>query len=86
VRVLIPSPLFSYTDGKNEVDVTGHTLAEVAAALDERFPGLRFRIVDVNGEIRPHIRFWVGTTLARDLSVRVGPDDVVMIVAALSGG
>ena len=86
MRVLIPSPLFSYTGGRRETDAAGRTLAEVVADLDARYPGLRFRIVDEHGAIRPHIRFWVGTRLAPDLAAPVGPGDVVMIVAALTGG
>jgi molybdopterin converting factor small subunit len=85
-RVAIPSPLFSYTGGRREVDVPGNDLASVLADLDERFPGLRFRIVDEHDAIRPHIRLWVGTRLAKDLEEPVGAGEVVMIVAALSGG
>ena len=46
----------------------------------------RFRIVDEHGGIRPHVRLWVGTRLAKDLGEPVGPADDVTIVAALSGG
>jgi sulfur-carrier protein len=86
VRVLIPSPLFSYTGGRAEVDATGSTLAELLVDLDRRFPGLRFRVVDEHGAIRPHVRMWVGARMATDLGAAVSPDEVVMLVAALSGG
>ena len=86
MRVLIPSPLFSYTGGRREVEGAGATLREVVASLDQQFPGIAFRIVDEHGAIREHIRFWVGTTIAKDLRAPVGPQDPVMIVASLSGG
>ena len=86
MRVLIPSPLFSYTGGRAEVDATGSTLAELLVDLDRRFPGLRFRVVDEHGAIRPHVRMWVGARMATDLGAAVSPDEVVMLVAALSGG
>lgn len=86
MRVRIPSPLHSYTAGAASVDASGGSLSEVVTDLEGKFPGLRFRIVDEQERIRPHIRFFVGGSLARDLSHAVGPADEVMIVAALSGG
>jgi sulfur-carrier protein len=86
VRVLIPSPLFSYTGGRREVEASGATLGNVVASLNASFPGLGFRVVDEHGAIREHIRMWIGTRIARSLADPVGPNDVVMIVAALSGG
>ena len=58
MKVLVPSPLRSYT-GASEVDAQGATLAEVLADLDRRHPGLRFRIVDEQDRMRPHVRFFV---------------------------
>lgn len=86
MRVSIPSPLFSYTRGVREVEVPGRTVGEALGALDARFPGLRFRVVDEHGEIREHIRMWIGARLARGLADPVAEDDTLMIVAALSGG
>ena len=61
-------------------------LSAVLAALETRHRGLRFRIVDEQGRIRPHIKVFVGLDAAHDLSAVVPPDRDVMIVAALSGG
>lgn len=94
VRVRIASPLRSYTGGAREVTVAipvlapelPPTLSGVLAALDRRYPGLRFRIIDEQGRLRPHIKLFVGLDLARDLAIPVPRDCEVMIVAALSGG
>jgi molybdopterin converting factor small subunit len=86
VKVLIPTPLYSYTGGRAEVDGQGATLAEVVADLDRRYPGIRFRIVDEQDRVRTHIKFFVAGEIARELSHAVGAEDEVMIVAALSGG
>ncbi|HVF65180.1 MAG TPA: MoaD/ThiS family protein [Casimicrobiaceae bacterium] len=94
VRVRIPTPLRSYAAGASEVLVTlpvlapehPPTLEAVLAALETRHRGLRFRIIDEQGHVRPHIKLFVGLDLARDLSMLVPPDRDVMIVAALSGG
>jgi sulfur-carrier protein len=94
VRVRIPSPLRSYTDGDAEVAVAipllapehPPSLAAVLAALDGRHRGLRFRIVDEQGRVRPHVKVFVGGALDPDLAVPVPSGSEVMIVAALSGG
>jgi molybdopterin converting factor small subunit len=86
MRVRLPSPLYGYTDGVATVEADGADLRSVLADLDSRFPGLRFRVVDEQDGIRPHIRFFVAGVLVRTITHPVGPDDEVMIVAALSGG
>ena len=86
MRVLIPAPLLSYTGGRTEIEAKGSTLDEVLRDVDARHPGLRFRVVDEQGAVRPHIRFWVASNLACDVAHPVGASDEVMIVAALSGG
>lgn len=82
----IPSALRSYTAQKGAVDAQGATLGEVLSALDQRYPGLRFRIITEQDTIRPHIRIFVNEEQARDLSTALRPDDEIHIVCALSGG
>jgi molybdopterin converting factor small subunit len=86
MMVIIPSPLFSYTKGWSRVAAEGSTLGEVLAHLDQRFPGLRFRIIDEQDRIRPHIKFFVRGEVAPNLDVPIGDQDAVQIVCALSGG
>jgi molybdopterin converting factor small subunit len=47
---------------------------------------MRHRIVDEQGCIRRHIRFFVNGDMAGRLDRALSPGDEVMIVAALSGG
>jgi hypothetical protein len=58
MKVLIPSPLRSYTEGA-WVDAAGTTLAEVLDDLDRQFPGIRFRMINEQERTRPHVRFFV---------------------------
>ena len=85
MKVLIPSPLRSYTDAA-EVDAEGDTLDEVLVDLDRRHPGLRFRIVDEQDRMRPHVRFFVDGEQVFDLGRRLSAGQSVQIVQALSGG
>jgi hypothetical protein len=47
---------------------------------------MRFRVVDEQGQIRPHIKFFVNGAPARSLAEPLADADEVMIVCALSGG
>jgi molybdopterin synthase sulfur carrier subunit len=85
VRVLIPSPLLSYTRVK-EVDASGATIGEVLSDLERQFPGLRFRIVDEQDQMRPHMRFFINGEQVFELSAQLKPSDSIQIVQALSGG
>ena len=85
MKVLIPTPLLSYTK-KREVDATGATLSELLADLDRQYPGLRFRVIDEQHQMRPHMRFFVNSTQVFDMAHSLSPRDEVLIVQALSGG
>ncbi len=85
MKILIPSPLHSYT-GQRQVQADGRSLAAVIAELDRRFPGIRFRMIDEQERMRPHVRFFVNGVQTFDLSHALRADDVVAIVQALSGG
>lgn len=85
MKVLIPSPLRSYTRQK-EVEARGTTIAELLSDLDRQYPGLRFRVIDEQDTMRPHVRFFVNGEQVFDLSHPLQPTDAVQIVQALSGG
>jgi molybdopterin converting factor small subunit len=85
MKVLIPTPLRSYT-GLREVEADGRSLAAVLADLDRRFPGIRFRMIDEQDRMRPHVRFFVNGEAVHELSRPLGAGDELAIVQALSGG
>ena len=85
MQVLIPSALRSYT-GASRVQASGATLGEVLADLDCQFPGLRFRMVDEQDRIRPHMRVFVDGRAVHELAQPLRPGVDVNIVQALSGG
>jgi len=85
MKVLIPGALRSYT-GESHVEAEGDTLNALFADLDRRYPGLRFRVVDEQGLLRPNMRIFVNGLGVRDLRHALKPDDFVAVVLALSGG
>jgi len=84
--VHIPSPLYSYTKNRPEVDADGETIGAILEDLDRRYPGIRFRVVDEQGRIRPTLLFYVNGQVTRTLAQTVAGTDEVHIIAALSGG
>jgi sulfur-carrier protein len=85
MNVYIPTPLRSYTTS-NVVQAEAATLAELFAELDRKFPGIRFRIINEQDQIREHIRIFVNQRNMASLADVLQPDDDVRIIMAISGG
>jgi sulfur-carrier protein len=91
VRFLIPGALRPLAGGQSVVslEAKGRTLGEALEALWAAHPGLRLRIVDEQGQVRPHVNIFVGVDSARDtggLSTPVGQEGEIAIIPAVSGG
>ncbi len=85
MQVHIPTPLRSYTNAPI-VEANGATIAEMFADLERRYPGIRFRVINEQNQIREHIRIFVNQTIADNLNVPLALNDQVRIVMAISGG
>ena len=89
-HVAIPTQLRSYTGGAAEVTVAvagrEPRLADVFAALDAAYPGIRFRMVDEAGRVRPHVQVFVDRNVERNPEAALRRGAAIMIVGALSGG
>lgn len=87
MRVSIPTLLTSYTDGAREVEVEAATLIDALKKLDERYPGLRFRVIDEQDRIREHMNLFVNSQRVRAIEGRsLEAGDQIHIIGALSGG
>ncbi|MDZ7652904.1 MAG: MoaD/ThiS family protein [Burkholderiaceae bacterium] len=85
MRVLIPSPLRSYTRDA-WVQAHGDTIGAVLVDLDRQYPGIRFRMIDEQDRMRSHVRFFVNERQTFDLAQPLVATDELLIVQALSGG
>lgn len=90
VTVRIPAPLRKLTDGKSEVSVSGGaSVGALVDALEAAHPGLKERLCDEGGRIRPFVNIYVND---EDIRFLKGPDtplsdgDAVSIVPAIAGG
>ena len=86
VEVRLAALLHSYTAGASVVPATGATIGEVLDDLDRRYRGIRFRLVDEQDRLRPHMRLFLNGADARAVRRPVADGDEIYIVGALSGG
>lgn len=84
--VRVASPLRSYTAGAAEVTAVGATISELLADLERAHPGMRFRMIDEQDRIRPHIRIFINQREVRTLDEQLLARDDVHLICALSGG
>ena len=85
--VHIPTALQSYTGGAAvEIAPRGPSLGHVLLALDQHYPGLRFRMVDEQDRIRRHIRIFAGSGQIYSLDQPMPAQEPIHIIQALSGG
>ena len=85
VRVRVASLLHSYTGGRSVIEVEAATVGEALSAMERQFPGLLFRIVDEQQQIRPHMNVFLNEEKVRDLTTAATGGEIY-IVGALSGG
>ena len=67
----------------------GKDLMTIIEDLDNQFPGIKDYIIDEKKHIRQHVNIFIGNELAHKESVlqkKLGMDDQVYIMQALSGG
>jgi molybdopterin synthase sulfur carrier subunit len=86
MKISIPTPLRSYTEQASLVRADGETIAALLWNLDAQYPGIRFRMIDEQDAIRPHIRIFVNRERQKDLDAALSTTDEIQILQALSGG
>jgi molybdopterin synthase sulfur carrier subunit len=89
VRVRIPTPLRSATDGVAELSLDAATVGGLINDLETRYPGIRGRLRDDTGAVRRFINLYVNGEDVRfrdGLGTSVGPGDELSIVPAVAGG
>ena len=89
VTVRIPQLLRNLTNGEREVQIEAATLREAIDALDQRYPGIRQRLVNGEGELLRYVNLFVNDQDVRLLSGLDTPlpeGAEVAIVPAMAGG
>jgi molybdopterin synthase sulfur carrier subunit len=85
-QLYIPAQWRDLTGGISQVELSGHSLRQIVAALDERFPGIAQRLC-ADGEIRPGLAVSIdGAINARGMLARVEPSSEIHFLPAIGGG
>jgi sulfur-carrier protein len=84
-RVILTGSIREHAGGLGTIEVSGATAAQAVQALETAFPALRGWVVDEQGVLRRHVKLFLGGA-AVSLDAPVGPDDQLIVVAAISGG
>ncbi len=86
VTVVVPSALCRLFPGApGSLDVEAATVADMLAALDARWPGMKDRLADTRPAIRRHINIFVEGARAR-LDTPLSAGGTVFVLTAMSGG
>ena len=89
IRVRIPAPLRSVTEGESELSVDGGSVAQVLSQLETRFPAIRQRLRDDAGDLRRFVNLYVNgedIRFAQGSETPLKEGDEVSIVPAIAGG
>ena len=89
VRVRIPTPLRSATEGQAELTSEAATVGALLTDLEQRYPAIRGRLRDDAGEVRRFVNLYVNGEDVRfrdGLATGLRAGDELSIVPAVAGG
>ncbi len=89
VNVRIPGPLRRVTNGAQQVQVEATNIQQTIDALESKFPGMKERLCDENGDLRYFVNIYLNGEDVRFLQGVKTPlttGDEVSIVPAVAGG
>ena len=83
--VFIPTQLRDLTSGDDQVQIDAKTVRQVINALEQRYPGVRDRLID-GSELSPYLQLSVDGALTRRMHTEVGPGSEIHFLPAVGGG
>lgn len=89
VTVRIPGPLRRITEGEEKVSVGDGTLSSCIAELEDRFPGIKDRLLDEENQMRYFVNVYLNGEDVRfleGLNTPTKDGDELSIVPAVAGG
>src|SRR6185295_17008041 len=89
VTVSIPTPLRSFTAGKDSIQLAGDTVGQVLDELLSSHSALKRHLLQDDGRLRNFVNLYLNETDIRQLAstaTPVRPGDVLTIVPSIAGG
>jgi molybdopterin synthase sulfur carrier subunit len=88
--IFIPTPLRSYVDGRDAVDVNAATITEALSNLTETHPELRKHLFTGEGKMRSFVNLYLNDEDVRYLpekeATTVTAADTLSIIPSIAGG
>lgn len=89
IKVRIPTPLRTLTQGKDEVSAEGANVRAVIENLEKQYPGLKDRLCDEKG-VRRFVNIFLNEEddirFLQNLETALKAGDSLQIVPAIAGG
>ena len=88
-KILIPTPLRSYTGKQDVVEAEGATVGELLSDMTARHGGLRKHLYTEDGKLRSFVNIYVNDDDIRYLEKEQTPvtsEDTVSIIPSVAGG
>ncbi|MBI3990166.1 MAG: molybdopterin-synthase adenylyltransferase MoeB [candidate division NC10 bacterium] len=89
IRVYIPTPYRNLTGNLSKVEAKGDDLVGLIEDLEVRFPGIKAKIVNEQGEIHRHLNIYVNEVSVEDLNGKwttLKDGDEITLIPAIAGG
>lgn len=89
VNVRVPAPLLKLTSGKVVVEVEGRNVIELIENLDKKYPGIKERLCEKNGEVKRFVNVFVNEEDIRFLKgkeTELNDGDEISFIPAIAGG
>jgi sulfur-carrier protein len=87
--VRFPNVMKYYVDNQAEFSVPAATVRELIRNIVEKYPSVKFHLVDSDGNLRKHFNIFINGTHIRDmdgLDTPLKEDDKVILMASAAGG
>ena len=89
VIVRIPTPLQNLTGGEKEIAADSGQLLQIIDSLEQKFPGIKERLIDDSGELRRFVNVYINEEdirFLKGLETEVAEGSEISIIPAVAGG
>jgi sulfur-carrier protein len=87
--VRFPAAMKYYVNNQAEFSVSASTASELIEKIIQQYPGIKFHLIDSEGNLRRHFNVFVNGTHIRDLNgmeTALKENDKVILMASAAGG
>jgi adenylyltransferase/sulfurtransferase len=90
MTIYIPTPLRSYAEGKDAIEIAAPTISDALATLTQTYPELRRHLFNGEGKLRAFVNLYLNDEDVRYLPAKenskVSSKDTLSIIPSIAGG